>query len=102
MERAYFVYIMTNRRLGTLYIGVTNNLVRRVWEHRCGLIDGFTRKYRLKRLVHFESCGEILVAIEREKRLKRWRREWKIELIERDNPEWADLYPMVAYGKTVS
>ena len=96
MEREYHVYILTNRPRGTLYVGVTNHLVRRIWEHRQGCVPGFTEKYRLKTLVHFEACGEIMVAIEREKQLKRWRREWKVELIEKHNPEWQDLYPVIA------
>jgi len=93
MDRQYYVYILTNRLRGSLYIGVTNDLIRRVWEHRSGAVSGFTNKYRLRRLVHFEDCGEIMVAMEREKRLKRWRRAWKIDLIERENPQWRDLYP---------
>jgi len=96
MENAYYVYIMTNRPKGTLYIGVTNHLIRRVYEHRIGVVPGFTAKYRLKRLVYFEQCGEIMVAIEREKRLKRWRRAWKVALIEVSNPTWRDLFEEIA------
>ncbi|WP_376695501.1 GIY-YIG nuclease family protein [Wenzhouxiangella sp. EGI_FJ10305] len=96
MERQYYVYILTNRLRGTLYIGVTNDLIRRVWEHRQGRVSGFTRKYRLRRLVHFEVCGDICAAIEREKRLKRWRRAWKLALIEQQNPGWRDLFPELA------
>jgi putative endonuclease len=95
MEREYYVYILTNRPRGTLYVGVTNDLVRRMHEHRSCAVPGFTSKYRLKSLVHFEPCGEILVAMEREKQLKRWRRAWKLELIERNNPAWQDLYPFI-------
>jgi putative endonuclease len=88
------VYILTNQRRGTLYVGVTSNLAQRIWIHREGLTHGFTKKYGLKRLVHvefYESMGE---AIQREKRLKRWRRLWKIRLIEQANPGWRDLYEM--------
>ena len=92
MDKSYWVYILTNRPRGTLYVGVTSRLVHRVYEHRMNAVPGFTSKYRLKQLVYFEECGEIIVAIEREKRLKRWRRDWKIELIERFNPAWRDLY----------
>ena len=101
MDRNYYVYILTNRLRGTLYIGVTNNLIRRVWEHRLGLVSGFTHKYRLRRLVYFEHCGDICVAIEREKRLKRWHRAWKLELIERDNPKWTDRFPELAQSEGV-
>ena len=93
MSRDCYIYILTNRLRGTLYIGVTNNLLRRVWEHRLGKVPGFTRKYRLRRLVYFEHCTEFAIGIEREKRLKRWRRQWKLNLIEARNPDWKDLYP---------
>ncbi|NBB94072.1 MAG: GIY-YIG nuclease family protein [Gammaproteobacteria bacterium] len=93
MERQHFVYILTNQPRGTLYLGATNNLIRRVAEHRSRQVSGFTRKYFLTRLVYFEAYREMLVAFEREYRLKRWRRAWKIELVERVNPEWRDLYP---------
>jgi putative endonuclease len=94
----YYVYIVTNKPRGTLYIGMTNNLVRRVYEHRDGLIDGFTRKYNLKRLVYFEVFNRVEDAIHREKRLKKWNRQWKIELIEGVNPEWIDLYEQLVNG----
>jgi putative endonuclease len=90
---AYFVYIMTDRRHGTLYVGVTNDIARRAWEHREGLIAGFTKRYALKLLVRVEQFQSISDAIDREKRLKHWNRAWKIELIEETNPEWDDLYP---------
>ncbi len=83
---------MASKRNGTLYIGVTNDLIRRVYEHKNELIDGFTKKYKVKILVHFEILNEISEAIAREKRLKKWNRQWKIELIEKDNHEWKDLY----------
>lgn len=85
------VYILASRRHGTLYIGVTSNLAVRVHQHREGLIPGFTRDYRVMRLVYFEVCETMDVAILREKRLKKWRRAWKIELIETQNAEWDDL-----------
>jgi putative endonuclease len=93
---AFYVYIMANRIYGTLYVGVTNDLRRRVFEHREGLVDGFTKKYGLKLLVHYESFDRIVDAIHREKRLKHWNRAWKIALIEEQNPNWEDLNPMFA------
>jgi putative endonuclease len=92
----YYVYIMTNRRHGTLYIGVTNDIGRRGWEHREGLADGFTKKYGLKILVYYETFDRVSDAIHREKRLKQWNRAWKIALIEQQNPEWEDLYSLLA------
>jgi putative endonuclease len=88
----YYVYILANKRNGTLYIGVTNDLIRRVYEHKNNLIDGFSKKYTVHLLVYFEIQNDIYHAIEREKQLKKWQRNWKIELIEKDNPEWIDLY----------
>ena len=88
----YWVYILASRRHGTIYIGVTNDLVRRVYQHKNKLIKGFTSQYGVVRLVWFETHDDITAAIEREKELKKWRREWKINLIERDNPDWHDLY----------
>jgi putative endonuclease len=87
----YFVYILANKRNGTLYIGVTNDLVRRMYEHQNSLVDGFTKKYNIKILVYYEMSENILSAIEREKNLKKWNRQWKIDLIEKENPEWNDL-----------
>jgi putative endonuclease len=92
MQRYYFVYILASRRNGTLYIGVTNDLVRRIAEHRDNLVDGFTKRYGVHRLVWFEGSESIEAAIALEKRLKHWRRAWKIELIEKTNPEWQDLF----------
>ena len=92
MERAYTVYILASQRNGTLYVGVTGNLGLRVWEHREGLIDGFTKRYGVKRLVWYERYTEVGQAIASEKRINRWRRAWKIEMIERLNPQWLDLY----------
>jgi putative endonuclease len=91
----YFVYILASQRHGTLYVGVTNNLVRRIYEHREKLIEGFTSQYNVTRLVWFDQTESIEEAITHEKRLKRWRREWKIELIEKTNPAWDDLYERI-------
>lgn len=92
----YCVYIMTNRIYGTLYIGVTNDIARRAWEHREGLIDGFTKQHALKMLVYTEEFDSITEAIRREKRLKLWKRSWKIALIEEQNPNWEDRYPLLS------
>ena len=102
MEENCYIYILTNRLRGTLYIGVTNNLLRRVWEHRQRVVPGFTQKYRLRRLVYFEHCTDFATAIEREKKLKRWRRQWKLDLIEGENPKWHDLYPEIAQSEEVN
>jgi len=88
----YHVYIMASRRNGTLYVGVTKNLVRRVFEHKSDLVEGFTQKYGVHTLVWFESTSSVEAAIRREKQIKSWKRLWKLELIEKDNPEWRDLY----------
>jgi len=90
--KQYFVYILASKRNGTLYIGVTNNLNKRVWQHKSGLVDGFTKKYSVGMLVYYERFGNIDSAIVREKRLKKWNRKWKLELIEKFNPEWKDLF----------
>ena len=92
MERTFHVYIMASRRNGTLYVGVTGNLAKRVYEHREGLLKGFTRRYGVKMLVWYEHFPTADEAISFEKRLKRWRRAWKLELIEKLNPQWLDLY----------
>jgi putative endonuclease len=93
---AYYVYILASRRLGTLYIGVTSDLVRRVHEHRSDAVPGFASRYGAKRLVWFEVHDDVRAAIQREKNLKRWLRAWKIALIERTNPGWSDLYDEIA------
>ena len=90
------VYILANKPKGTLYIGVTSNPVQRVWQHKQDLVDGFTRRYRVHRLVWYEVHESMDSAISREKALKKWNRAWKIELIERSNPNWADLYDEIA------
>ncbi|WP_426439116.1 GIY-YIG nuclease family protein [Bradyrhizobium genosp. P] len=96
--RSYYVYILASRIGGTLYIGVTNDLIRRVGEHKLKLVEGFTKQYDVDRLVYFEVFEDIEQAIQREKRLKKWPRAWKISLIEKDNPDWVDLYPEIAGG----
>ena len=93
--KSMYVYIITNEKNGTLYIGVTNNLVRRVYEHKNKLLDGFSSKYDLNRLVYFEVFDDEENAIKREKQLKRYNRNWKKDLIEKSNPEWNDLYDEV-------
>jgi putative endonuclease len=94
--RSYWVYILASDAGGTLYIGVTNDLARRVYEHRTETIDGFSRRYRVHRLVYFEQFDQIEFAIQREKRLKKWTRAWKIELIEKTNPHWIDLFSEIS------
>ena len=96
--RSFHVYILANRIGGTLYIGVTDDLVRRVAEHRLKGAESFTKKHDVNRLVYFECFDDIEQAIRREKRLKKWTRAWKISLIEKDNPNWIDLYPQIAGG----
>jgi putative endonuclease len=97
--KGYYVYILTSKRNGTLYICVTNDLLRRIYEHKNDLIDGFTKKYQVKQLVYFESTNDIQSALTREKRLKKWKRKWKIELIEKSNPKWNDLYFQIKNGQ---
>ncbi len=92
MDRQYYVYILTNVRNSVLYVGVTNDLVRRVWEHRNSLVDGFTKRYHVGRLVYYEACGDVVSAIAREKQLKAGSRADKVRLIESVNRDWHDLY----------
>ncbi len=92
----YYVYLMANRKHGTLYVGVTNNLIRRAYEHRTNVVRGFTSRYHVHLLVWFECYGDALTAIAREKEIKKWRRDWKINLIEQTNPEWVDLFKSLA------
>lgn len=87
-----YIYILASKRNGTLYVGVTDNLVKRVYQHKNELVDGFTKKYNIHLLVHYEIADNIEEAILREKQLKRWKREWKLRLIEESNPNWTDLY----------
>ena len=93
-----WIYIVTNRPHGTLYIGVTSDLARRAWQHREGIIGGFTKRYGLHQLVLAEPHEEIRAAIQREKNIKDWPRAWKVRLIERHNPNWEDLYDRIASG----
>ena len=90
--KQYFVYILASKRNGTLYLGITNNLLKRVYEHKNNLIEGFTKRYNVHTLVYYEVYNDIYDAIAGEKRIKKWKRRWKIELIEKFNPEWEDLY----------
>jgi putative endonuclease len=90
--KSYYVYILASKRNGTLYIGITNDLIRRVYEHKNNIIEGFTKKYNVHSLVYYEVTSEIGAAIQREKQLKKWRRDWKLALIEKENPDWRDLY----------
>ena len=92
MEKLPCVYILANKRNGTLYTGVTSDLIKRVYEHKNGLADGFTKKYGIHHLVYFEPHEDMHAAISREKQIKKWNRAWKLELIEKNNPEWKDLY----------
>ena len=87
-----YVYILTNKKNGTLYIGVTSDLIKRIWEHKNKVVEGFTEKYNLDKLVYYEVFEDIENAILREKQLKKWHRDWKINQIEKTNPEWKDLY----------
>ena len=89
---SYYVYILASKKKGTLYVGVTNNIVRRVYEHKHKVVQGFTKKYDINRLVYFEQYNDIRNAIQREANLKKWYRSWKVELIEKHNPSWLDLY----------
>ncbi len=96
MEKAFCVYVLASGRNGTLYVGVTSNLVQRVWQHKEGLVEGFTRRCGVKTLVWFEQHESAEAAIGREKQIKRWNRDWKIRLIEATNPYWNDMYPEIA------
>jgi putative endonuclease len=95
-ERSFWVYILANRLGGTLYIGATNDLVRRVYEHRTDAVPGFTKKYAVHHVVYYEQFSDIENAIRREMRVKKWPRAWKIQLIEKTNPNWDDLFPSIA------
>jgi len=90
-----YVYIMANKRYGTIYVGVTSDLVRRTWEHREGIIPGFTRRYKIRELVYYETHAAITDAIQREHNMKHWKREWKTALVDGMNPNWDDLYPTI-------
>ena len=90
--KQYYIYLLASKRNGTLYIGVTNDLIKRVWGHKNNAVEGFTQKYNVHTIVYYEIAAEVESAIIREKQMKKWRRQWKIELIEKNNPEWEDLY----------
>lgn len=92
MSKQPAVYILANKRNGTLYIGVTSNLRKRAWEHKNDLIEGFTKRYGVHRLVYYELHEDMALAISREKQMKKWNRAWKLELIEKQNPDWKDLW----------
>ncbi|MCK4788829.1 MAG: GIY-YIG nuclease family protein [Desulfobacteraceae bacterium] len=92
MEKQFYVYMLASKRNGTLYLGVTSDIVKRVWQHKNGLAEGFTRKYGIKYLVYYEIHEDAENAIKRERQLKKWRRPWKLELLEEKNSEWRDLY----------
>jgi putative endonuclease len=91
----YYVYILASQRNGTLYVGMTNDLVRRCYEHKHDMVDGFTKKYQVHILVYFEMHNDVSEALKREKQLKKWNRSWKIRLIEEKNPEWMELYDSI-------
>ena len=93
--KQYFVYVLASKENGTIYIGVTNNLKRRMYEHRTDTNDGFTKQYSVHKLVYYETTASVESAIQREKQLKGWRRLWKLELINKSNPEWSDLYDSI-------
>ena len=93
--KQYYVYIMASQRNGTLYTGVTSDLVKIVWQHKSGMIQGFTSKYKVNRLVYYEIHGDIREAIKREKNIQAWKRDWKLRLIEEKNPNWNDLYDVI-------
>lgn len=95
MEKNFFVYMMASEFYGTIYIGMTSDLLSRVWKHKEGTYDGFTKKYAVKNLVWYEQCPSSEAAIKLEKRLKKYKSDWKINLIERDNPYWEDLYESI-------
>lgn len=99
MDKCFWVYILASAPSGVLYIGVTSDLIGRIYQHREELADGFTKKYHVKKLVYFEACPDAESAIIREKRLKKWNRSMKIDLIEKYNPRWSDLYHSIAGTK---
>lgn len=92
MDKQFYVYILASKRNGTLYIGVTSDLVQRIWQHKNKMLEGFTQKYNVDRLVYYEAHSNVESAIIREKQMKKWRRAWKIRLIEGKNSDWKDLY----------
>ena len=93
MEKQFYIYILASKKNGTLYIGITSDLIRRIWEHKNNVVKGFTKKYSVHTLVYYEVHPTFETAVQREKNLKKWKRAWKIKLIEEKNSEWRDLYP---------
>ena len=98
MEKSFYVYILANRRNGTLYIGVTSDLLKRVWEHKNKFAEGFTERYDVNKLVYYEQFRDAESALRKEKRLKKYNRKWKLDLIEKSNPYWKDLYAELISG----
>ena len=96
MQKQFYVYILASKRNGTLYTGITSDLIKRAWQHKNGEVEGFTSQYGVKRLVYFETHQTSETAISREKQIKKWKREWKLRLIESNNPTWNDLYGHIA------
>ncbi len=96
MEKTFCVYILTNKMYGTFYVGMTSNLPKRIWEHKNKVVEGFSKKYDLDKLVYYEAHENAESAVKREKRLKKWDRKWKIELIQKQNPDWQDLFESIA------
>ena len=96
MEKQFYVYILASKRNGTLYTGVTSNLIKRIWQHKNELLEGFSKKYNVKNLVYYEVHNNVGSALTREKQIKKWRRAWKLRLIEEKNPEWKDLYKEIS------
>ena len=96
VNKEFYVYVLASKRNGTLYIGVTSALVQRIWQHKTKAVEGFTARYGVDQLDYFEALGDAASALRREKQLKKWRRAWKIQLIEERNPEWRDLYSDIA------
>ena len=92
MKNPFYVYLLSNKKRGTLYVGVTSDLIKRVYEHKNGIVEGFTKRYGLHRLVYYEVAEDAETALTREKQIKKWKRVWKLKLIEEHNPEWMDLY----------
>ena len=96
MDKTYYVYLLASNRYGTLYAGMTSDRIKRAWQHRESLAEGFTKKYDVKQLVWYELHSDVRAAITREKQIKKWNRAWKIELIQEQNPQWQDLYEDIA------
>lgn len=96
--KTFYVYILASQRNGTLYVGMTSDLMKRIWEHKNKVVKGFTEKYNVDKLVYYEQTDDAYAALQREKILKRWKRKWKLDLIEKENPEWEDLYEKMIHA----